>query len=166
MSRHLLTLAAVILTAAPLAAEPPLANDNRSPLERLDQIEQQIKRLDEKLSRLVEQNAMNSQREMSDLREIVNHLRREVADVRNSGARDYVARKPLEATNATVLLVNENPTMNMTTMVNGATFTVLPLSRQTVNVPVGALSMQVMETDLVARARTIVPGETKVITMR
>jgi hypothetical protein len=147
--------------------EPPKAVDMKPSPDRVEQLEQSVKRIDEKLSRLVEQNAVAAQREAVELRELVNSLRREVSDMTVRSAKEpVVSRKPVETLTGTVMLVNDHPTMIMDAVVNGATYRILPSTSQAVPAPAGSLSVQVLQTDPMPRARMLVSGETKIITMR
>ncbi|MFL5328105.1 MAG: hypothetical protein ACJ8C4_04265 [Gemmataceae bacterium] len=147
--------------------EPPKVVEMKQSPDRVEQLEQSVKRIEEKLSRLVEQNAVAAQREASELRELVSNLRREVSDMTVRSAKEpVVSRKPVETLTGTVMLVNDHPTMIMDALVNGTAYRVMPSTSQAVAAPAGTLSVQVLQTDLMPRARTLLSGETKIITMR
>jgi NAD(P)-dependent dehydrogenase (short-subunit alcohol dehydrogenase family) len=107
------------------------------------------------------------QKDINELRDQMSGVRKEIDELRGRINRDsYTAKKTTDGAGATVVLVNEHPMMMMETLVNAATHRVMPGMSLSVPVAPGPVNIQVLQTDPFVRARMLMPGETKIVTMR
>jgi hypothetical protein len=171
MIRRLVPLATIfaLTLAGPLRAEEP--NDANARLARaLEKLEQRLGVMDAKLDTVVDMG-----KDMKQLREDVNKLQREVADLRrpsNGTTSSYYGGPPSSTSLSpaiappvapplamgTVRLVN-NYLTDMTANVNGLVVTVPAGQVQDVRVPPGALTYQVYQVQPSARVSSIAPNE-------
>ncbi|HEX4588343.1 MAG TPA: hypothetical protein VH120_00315, partial [Gemmataceae bacterium] len=119
--------------------------------------------------------ALDLAKDLRQLREDVNRLQRDVADIRRSGpgtTSSYYSGPPASpppavamspAPTGRVRLVN-NYLTEMTATVNGLTYAVPPMQAREVPVPVGPLSYQVYQAQ-VGRSTTINPNEVITLTL-
>lgn len=160
---------AVTLLAAGARAEP--AEDMKAIRELLTKIE----------TRLANQQAANDvlldiiRKDLSQLRDDVSRLQRELADVRTRGtgtttisgyrggpSASLSVGPP--APMATLRLVNTH-FIPMSAVINGALVTVPPGQEQNVTVPAGLVNYQVFQVPEPMKSRTLVPNETLTLTL-
>jgi hypothetical protein len=165
-------LALLICAGGGLAAEPQNSSDLLKPApdlkaitDRLDQMDKKIQGLDAQQSLQVQVWADQFRRELSEIRELLTRLQRDVSDLKAGRSTTTESLKPADG-KATLQLLNEHPWMNMDVVINGVTTTVPPMQTRLVTVPAGNVNFQVLQTDGFVRARVLPAGVIHQVTMR
>lgn len=158
-------------------------SDKLRPPDDMKGLGQRLDRIETTLQKVVDQNAVLAlttlQSELKQLRDAVEQLRREMADMR-AGMPPKIASEsrklpetmpgsgapPSAAVMGNVELANENPVFSMDVLINGQQFTVAPGTMLKLQVPAGTYTYHNRMTDAVARMSTVLAGETKRLTMR
>jgi hypothetical protein len=165
--------AVVMLAGTARAAEPgtdPKTDELARIVKLLDQVEQRMSRMDAKLDAVVDMG-----REMKQLRDDVTRLQRDVTDLKRSGnSTSYYPGQtpPLNPTIAAappaqvgrVRLVNTY-IGDMTTTVNGMTYTVPAGQTLDVPVPAGQLTYQVWQIGQPMKVTTLSPNQMLTLTL-
>jgi hypothetical protein len=177
---QLTALLAVALVLGPARSQDTGAkvDDSKRMVELLDKIEKRLGNMELRSDATMELIT----KDLKQLRDEVNRLQREVADLRRAPGATSTSNYPQTtptipstsfsitppagpAAPAHVRLVNSYLT-DMTAYVNGVMYTVLPGQTAVVAVPPGSLNYHVLQAPYPPQARTVAANETLTLTLR